>query len=189
MGRFGEDDLHQVIARYEATKDAALAERDASLRAFHGAGWRAVELQRVTGYSRETIRQALSPQARSDINAGRRLTRSARAPEGARRFLVPDSLAELVGPTTGTVTLPDHLVCVGADGQAEDSTYDLANRGQLTRLYTIVMHEATSEADLRAWLNQDLLVKVWPELVLAGRLRLRWERRFPALGRRSTYRE
>jgi hypothetical protein len=184
MGRFSEDDLRQVIVRYEATKDAALAERDASLRAFHGAGWRAIELQRVTGYSRETIRQALSPQARSDINAGRRLTRNSRAQE---RFLVPDRLAELVGPTTGTVTLPDHLVEVTAEVEA--STYDLADRLQLTRMYSRVMQKAASVAELHAWLNQDLLVEVWPELMLPQRLRLLWERRFPALGRRSSYRE
>ena len=56
-----EDELRGVIAEYEATKNAAIAKRDAELRAFHADGWRAVDLQRVTGYSRETIRQVLHP--------------------------------------------------------------------------------------------------------------------------------
>jgi len=49
MGRFSEDELHAVVSRYEATRAQALTERDEQLRAFHAAGWRPVDLQRVTG--------------------------------------------------------------------------------------------------------------------------------------------
>ncbi|MEV6927217.1 hypothetical protein AB0M46_22325 [Dactylosporangium sp. NPDC051485] len=52
--------MRAVVAEYEATKKAALAKRDAALRAFHAAGWRAVDLQRVTGYSRETTEPCCS---------------------------------------------------------------------------------------------------------------------------------
>jgi hypothetical protein len=115
MDGFTEEDLRQVIATYEATKKAALEQRDASLRAFHAAGWRPVDLQRVTGYSRETIRQALNPQARQDINRTRRETRAHRSQLG-RQSVVPSTLSELRGPTGETVRLPDHLA--GPDDDA-----------------------------------------------------------------------
>src|SRR5512138_3740103 len=72
MGQYTEDDLRAVVAEYEATKRAALTRRDERLRAFHAAGWRPVDLQRVTGYSRETIRQALRPEVRQASNTSRR---------------------------------------------------------------------------------------------------------------------
>ena len=55
MSGFTEDALRDVIAEYETRKTAALDDRDAALRAFHADGWRPVDLQRVTGYSRETV--------------------------------------------------------------------------------------------------------------------------------------
>ena len=184
MGRYAEEDLRQVIATYEQTKDTARNERDASLRAFHAAGWRVVELQRVTGYSRETIRQALNPQTRIDVNAGRRLIRAEREREiEGRLLLVPGTLAELAGPTTGTITLPDRL------NDSEEPSFDLTKRARLRRMYESVMHKATSVDDLRTWLEHGALVKLWPELELVPRLQAKWERRFPALGRRWSYRE
>jgi hypothetical protein len=89
---FAENALRLVIATYEEAKEAALRERDASLRAFHAAGWRTTDLQRVTGYSRETIRLALDPRARASVNAVRREAVSARrqAP-----WVLPKTLDEL----------------------------------------------------------------------------------------------
>jgi hypothetical protein len=55
-----------AFAEDERYKVTALAKRDARLREFAAAGWRPVDIQRVTGYSRETIRQALKPEARAD---------------------------------------------------------------------------------------------------------------------------
>lgn len=72
VGWYTEDALRRAVAEYETRKAAALAERDAQLRAFHAEGWRPVDLQRVTGYSRETIRQALNAQARRAANVSRR---------------------------------------------------------------------------------------------------------------------
>ena len=74
MAQFSDDELQAVVSRYEATRAAALTERDEQLRAFHAAGWRPVDLQRVTGYSRETIRQALRPEVRRATNINRRRT-------------------------------------------------------------------------------------------------------------------
>jgi hypothetical protein len=176
MDGFTEEDLRQVVATYEATKKAALEQRDAALRAFHAAGWRPVDLQRVTGYSRETIRQALNPRAREDINRGRREIRAQRSQLG-RQFVVPSTLGELRGPTSGSVQLPDHL-------DADHEVYDLTDRRQLTRMYATVLYTATSVDDLRNWLNDERLVAVWPDLMLPPDLRVRWERRFPVLARR-----
>src|SRR5882757_7041314 len=72
MGQFTEDELREVASGYEASKKAALMRRDAQLREFHARGWRPVDLQRVTGYSRETIRQALHPEVRLATNTSRR---------------------------------------------------------------------------------------------------------------------
>ena len=105
MGGYTEEELRRVVATYEATKRAALEQRDASLRAFHAAGWRPVDLQRVTGYSRETIRQALNPRAREEINRGRRETRAQRSRRDRSRTTGPSLPAEPPGPTAG----PDRL--------------------------------------------------------------------------------
>jgi hypothetical protein len=100
---FTEEDLRRVVATYEATKRAALEQRDASLRAFHAAGWRPVDLQRVTGYSRETIRQALNPQARESINRGRRETRAQRSRRAGPGGATPSAPT---GPTAEPPKVP-----------------------------------------------------------------------------------
>lgn len=80
-----EDELRQLIARYDrageeiaAAEERRLAERDAGLRRARDAGWRPVDIERFTGYSRETVRQALNPEARAAAKkaaADRRATR------------------------------------------------------------------------------------------------------------------
>ena len=54
MGFTTEETLRAVVAEYDDGKCQLLARRDARLRAFHANGWRPVDLQRITGYSRET---------------------------------------------------------------------------------------------------------------------------------------
>jgi hypothetical protein len=104
MSQHTEDELRAIIAEYEATKTSALAKRDAQLRDFHAAGWRPIDLQRITGYSRETIRQALHPEVRHAANTSRRKT-TARPPAdyvtyGDRKpYIVVDTLTALHGPT------------------------------------------------------------------------------------------
>ncbi len=184
MESYTERELRSLIAEYEATKNAALAKRDAQLQAFHAAGWRPVELQRVTGYSRETIRQALRPEARRVVNAGRRKNAPATAisppddyrPYSARKpYVVADSLDALRGPTLGTVRLPQHLDWSG------NPTYDLTRPARLASLYKTVLNEAATVADLNAWLDGPRLVQLWPTLWLPPQLRQLWEQRFPEL--------
>lgn len=185
MGRFSEDDLRAVVARYEATKSAALIERDEQLRAFHAVGWRPVDLQRVTGYSRETIRQALRPEVRRASNISRRKTPlqppADYRPYGDRKpYVVAGALATLNGPTEGTIALPHHL---DWSGHAE---YDLSRPGRLAGMYKVVLTEASTVDDLNTWLNADLLLRLWPSLWLPPQLRRRWEEAFPELAATRT---
>jgi hypothetical protein len=180
-----EDELRGVVAEYEATKKAAIAKRDAQLRAFHAAGWRSVDLQRVTGYSRETVRQALRPETRLAANSSRRKTSSVRPPAdyvpyGDRKpYVVVDALAELRGPTSGTVSLPHHL---DWSGNAE---YVLDRPARLASMYRTVLAEAGTTDDLRNWLDGALLVEIWPSLWLPPQLRSKWEGQFPELAARA----
>ncbi|MEU7171956.1 MULTISPECIES: hypothetical protein [Micromonospora] len=180
MGRFSEDELQAVVSRYEATRAAALTERDEQLRAFHAAGWRPVDLQRVAGYSRETIRQALRPEVRRATNLSRRRTSpqppADYRPYGDRKpYVVAATLTELRGPTCGTVTLPRHL---DWSGQAE---YNLNRTARLASMYKVVLTEAATVEDLHTWLDAGLLRRLWPTLWLPPQLRQRWEDAFPEL--------
>ncbi|SCL39281.1 hypothetical protein GA0074692_5308 [Micromonospora pallida] len=185
MGRFSDDDLRAVVARYEATRAAALTERDEQLRAFHAAGWRPVDLQRVTGYSRETIRQALRPEVRRATNVSRRKTPpqppADYRPYGDRRpYVVAETLAALNGPAEGLVALPRHL---DWSGHAE---YDLSRPARLESMYKVVLTEAGTVDDLNTWLNADFLRRLWPALWLPPQLRRRWEEAFPELAATRT---
>ncbi|WP_018254408.1 hypothetical protein [Salinispora mooreana] len=180
MGRFSEDELHTVVSRYEAMRARALTERDEQLRAFHAAGWRPVDLQRVTGYSRETIRQALRPEVRQATNLNRRRTPprppADYRPYGDRKpYVIAETLTALHGPTKGVVTLPRHL---DWSGHAE---YDLNRPARLASMYKVVLTEASTVEDLHIWLDADLLRRLWPTLWLPPQLRQRWEDAFPEL--------
>ena len=182
---FTEQALHAAVAQYDESKRRLLAERDALLRAFHANGWRPVDLQRATGYSRETIRHALHPETRQATNAGRRKAAPA-APAVAttgygdrKPYVVVDDLADLRGPTQGSVTLPHHLDWSGRP------TYDLDRPARLASMYKAVLNEASTKADLRDWLTRERLIELWPTLWLPPRLRQLWERRFPELAVRQ----
>lgn len=184
MPPFTEDVLRDVVADYEASRSAALARRDAQIRAFHAQGWRSVDLQRVTGYSRETIRCALHPDVREATRTRRRKPAPApiRPPAdyvsyGSRKpYQVAQSLADLRGPTDGTVTLPPHLDWSG------NAAYDLGKPVRLASLYRTVLNEAATADDLNAWLDERTLLELWPTLWLPPSLRRLWEARFPELG-------
>jgi len=182
VGEFTEDALRDVISGYEATKSAALMRRDAQLREFHARGWRPVDLQRVTGYSRETIRQALHPEVRRTANTNRRKISAVPTPAagytsyGERKpYAVAERLDDLRGPTAGMVTLPPHLDWSG------NASYDLDKPARLASMYRTVLLEAGSPDDLQAWLDGALLARVWPTLWLPPPVRRLWESRFPEL--------
>jgi len=177
---FTEDALRAVVGGYEASKNEALTRRDAQLREFHARGWRPVDLQRVTGYSRETIRQALHPEVREAANTSRRkageVITAPRESYGARKpYVVADRLDDLHGPTAGTVELPAHLDWSG------NARYDLDKPARLASMYRTVLNEAGSIDDLRQWLDGRMLSRLWSTLWLPLPLRRLWESRFPEL--------
>ncbi|MGY4924624.1 hypothetical protein [Streptomyces sp. 900105755] len=95
------------------------------------------------------------------------------------RRRLPASLDELHGPTHGVVDLPLHMAWSGM------TSYDLGKPRQRMGLYRTVLHEGLHE-DLPRYLNQDLLLQLWPVLrTLVGRtVRAVWEDAFPQLASR-----
>jgi hypothetical protein len=92
-----------------------------------------------------------------------------------RHYVVPESLADLHGPVSGSVVLDRSLDWSG------DSTYDLDDAGDLQVMYQTVLNQATTTENLSRWLDGDLLRQMWPELWLPARLRALWQARFPEL--------
>ena len=103
---------------------------------------------------------------------------ASRAPYQARpgrSALVAIDLAELRGPTAGTVELPLRLFWY------PDRTFDLDEPGILAWVYQTVLREATRPEDLTTYLNGDTLVAMWRDLFLPKGVRQAWEDRHPAL--------
>ncbi|MFE9439179.1 hypothetical protein ACFYO2_09255 [Streptomyces sp. NPDC006602] len=93
----------------------------------------------------------------------------------ARIYALPESLDDLVGPTSGTVTLPRHI------DWGPHYEYDLADEADLLLMYERVIREAQTAADLRAYVNVDLLRQRWTALFLPAPARAAWQARFPEL--------
>ncbi|MFF9404766.1 hypothetical protein ACF1B0_04400 [Streptomyces anandii] len=96
------------------------------------------------------------------------------------RRRLPESLDELHGPAQGIVELPLHMAWSGM------TSYDLGKPRQRMGLYRTVLHEGLRD-DLPRYLNQDLLLQLWPVLrTLVGRtVRTVWEDAFPQLASRT----
>ncbi|MET8899718.1 hypothetical protein [Streptomyces sp. NPDC004538] len=96
------------------------------------------------------------------------------------RRRLPESLDELHGPTQGTVELPLHMAWSGM------TSYDMGKPRQRMGLYRTVLHEGLRD-DLPRYLNEDLLLELWPVLrTLVGRtVRTVWENAFPQLASRT----
>ncbi|MFE6363887.1 hypothetical protein ACFVP3_28330 [Streptomyces sp. NPDC057806] len=96
------------------------------------------------------------------------------------RLRLPESLDELHGPIQGVVELPLHMAWSGM------TSYDMSKPRQRMGLYRAVLHEGLRD-DLPSYLNQDLLIQLWPVLrALAGRtVRTVWEDTFPQLASRT----
>lgn len=58
-----------AVAEYQAAPAIALARRDERLRRAAAAGLKQVDIVKLTGYSRETVRQALNPKVRAAVKA------------------------------------------------------------------------------------------------------------------------
>lgn len=93
-----------------------------------------------------------------------------------RVAVVVADLADLAGPTDGTVELPIWLFW-----SSSDHTFDLGKPHMLRSMYEIVLGAATRPEDLCAYLDGDTLAAVWPELYLPKGVRRAWEERHPVL--------
>lgn len=69
-----DQELQAVVAEYDAACEQALQQRDAKFRQAIEQGRSQADIIRATGYSRETVRQALNPKIRAALNARRRTT-------------------------------------------------------------------------------------------------------------------
>jgi hypothetical protein len=95
-----------------------------------------------------------------------------------RRALVAGDLSSLRGPLSGVVELPHRMVWAPSPA----GRFDLDDPYDRTRMYEIVLREAVQHAELRRWLNENLLVSLWPQLYLPRGVRQAWEAVHPGLG-------
>jgi len=97
----------------------------------------------------------------------------------ARRL--PAQLSELVGPAHGTVGLPLHLAWSGL------TQFDLDQPRLRMSCYRIVLAEGIRD-DLVQYLNQDLLINLWPVLrtLISRDIRDAWEGAFAELAHQAT---
>lgn len=91
-----------------------------------------------------------------------------------RAYALPQSLDELQGPASGTITLPHELAWSGR------RRFDLADSYDRLAMYKIVLEEG-DPSHLRRLLNRDMLLREWPNMLPARQVRSLWERRFPQL--------
>jgi hypothetical protein len=62
-----ENDLRAAADEFRDAPRRAAEKRDAALRQAHTDGMGVMEISRITGFSRETVRQALNPEARDAV--------------------------------------------------------------------------------------------------------------------------
>jgi hypothetical protein len=93
----------------------------------------------------------------------------------AKPYALPTSLAELSGPTVGTVILPRHI------DWGPHYEYDLSDAADVVLMYERVIRESQTAADLHTYLNASVLRRVWPDLFLPLRARDLWQTSFPQL--------
>ena len=94
-------------------------------------------------------------------------------------YAIVDDLDSLTGPTGGVVVLPVTL------DWSPKKRYDMTDIDERLRMYEAVLNEALNPVDLQDFLNKDLLIEAWPELLVPKRIRARWESAFPELAARS----
>jgi hypothetical protein len=87
----------------------------------------------------------------------------------------PARLADLTGPTAGTIELP-----VTIDWGPKRS-YDMASDADRRVAYELVLQEAASTEQVSHYVNGPALAQVWRRLWLPKRVRAVWEERLPEL--------
>lgn len=93
-----------------------------------------------------------------------------------RPAIVIDDLADLRGPTEGSVKLPLRLFWT-----LPDHRFDLDDPDMRRWYYQTVLREANRAEELTTYLDRDTLVALWPDLALPRGVRRAWEEYHPAL--------
>jgi hypothetical protein len=99
-----------------------------------------------------------------------------------RPVIVPASLSDLHGPSSGLVTPPRRLWWSGEDGTA----FDLGDRAQAAELYEAIFEAARTYQDVADHLDAGLLVELWPDLGMRRATRQAWEAAHPVLAARAS---
>ena len=96
-------------------------------------------------------------------------TRSLTLGPASRPVAVPDDLEESkLTKASGQVELPFHIRWSGPP-----LTYDLSDRADRARVYEQVLREGTAE-DVRNFIDVDVLLDLWDDLVLPPTVRQAW---------------
>jgi DNA invertase Pin-like site-specific DNA recombinase len=133
-------------------------------------------IARTMGVSRSTLYKYLPDISHTDtggLPAPEATAAAHLAPYQARpgrRVLVIDDLADLRGPTTGSVELPLRLFW-----SLPDHRFDLDDPDMRTWYYQTVLREASRPTDITTYLDGDTLVSLWPDLYLPKGVRRAWE--------------
>jgi hypothetical protein len=86
----------------------------------------------------------------------------------------PERLDQLRGPRRGRLDLPLNVYW------GPKPIVDLDTVGGAVKAYQAVLNEGRV-VDQIELLNRDLLIEIWPKLMLPDRVRVHWENRFPEL--------
>jgi hypothetical protein len=87
----------------------------------------------------------------------------------------PARLADLIGPTSGTIELPITI------DWGPRRTYDLGRDADRRVVYEFVLQEASTTEEVSTYVNGEILASVWARLWLPRRVRELREERFPDL--------
>ena len=130
---------------------------------------------RIAGFCRRAVGAAWGRLKSAGGPASRRPAAAVSRP--LRPVVVPASLDDLHGPSSGVVELPVRLYWSGS------RQFDLADPDQAADMYEAVLDVATTPEDLASYLNADVLIRVWPVLGLTRARQIAWESQFPVLRR------
>jgi hypothetical protein len=81
----------------------------------------------------------------------------------------PHLLADLIGPTAGTIELPVTIYW------GPKRTYDMTSEADRRVMYEIVLQEAATTEQVNQYVNGHALAQVWRRLWLPRRVRNIWE--------------
>ncbi|MCM0615290.1 hypothetical protein MOD31_04595 [Paenarthrobacter sp. TYUT067] len=95
-------------------------------------------------------------------------------------YLVPDSLEELNGPSSGVVELPIHL------DWGPERHYDVADDARCRTLYQLTLQNSGSTQEMARIINAGRLITLWSSMRLPNRCRQLWNDAFAQL---PTHRE